>query len=277
MAGPALLSGKRDRYNGLTVSLSAAELALGSDEFAERLKASLARWRADGVRGVWLQLPARAAALVPAAVGQGFVYHHARPSHLMLTHWLSDDSDSHLPPYPHHQIGVAGMVLSGDGERVLAIQEKRGITAGRNFWKLPGGLVDPGEGIRSAVEREVEEETGVRADFRCIAAFRETHQGPFGCTDLYCVCVLQLPVEVAASGELPEPQPQEEEVARAEWISLEDFLGAPHYRRGLYGELLRRGAAAARQLLRGGTLPGLEERKLPSFPGRVESLYAAKL
>eukprot|EP01065_Artemidia_motanka_P051145 TRINITY_DN8926_c0_g1_i1.p1 TRINITY_DN8926_c0_g1~~TRINITY_DN8926_c0_g1_i1.p1 ORF type:complete len:289 (+),score=64.21 TRINITY_DN8926_c0_g1_i1:54-869(+) len=262
----AELSSTKDTYGGRVLEIPES---LGSDDFKCRLQVTLESYRNAGVRGVWLRLPAKASALVPIAANQGFEYHHAQPEYLMMTLWLPR-SKSRLPAYAHHQIGVAGMVLSPDGRFVLAIQEKTGITRGRNFWKLPGGLVDHGEDLRQAVEREVEEETGVVAEFRAIAAFRETHRGPHGCSDLYVICAMQLLPE---GEELPTPEPQEEEVARAEWIPLKEFLALPYYQRGLFGDMMR-GAAAAAEHCRTSGRTGLVERKLPMF-GRMESLYHA--
>ena len=105
----------------------------------------------------------------------------------------------------------------GDEPLVLAIRERAGAPCARwrrgmwlspvgcdagptaalkDFWKLPGGLVDPGEDVCRAAEREVPprcraplaaavadgdpkvfEETGVRARFSRLAGARETHSG----------------------------------------------------------------------------------------------------
>lgn len=103
-----------------------------------------------------------------------------------MTAWLPTTENT-LPTQPHHQIGVGGFVLNQNGE-VLVIQEKSGLTAGlKDFWKLPGGLVDPRESISDAVVREVFEETGVRVEFGAIASIRESHASTYGgMTDLYC-------------------------------------------------------------------------------------------
>ena len=144
----------------------------------------------------------------------------------------------------------------------------------KDFWKLPGGLVDPGEDIAAAAVREVKEETGVDAEFVSIAAFRETHQGPFGTSDLYCVCVLKLADHY--KGKLPEPMPEEKEIAAAEWMDLDAFLSSKYYAKGLYGEMLRSAAGTAKEVM-GGTLQGtgLQVTKLSSLGGRMESLYHA--
>ena len=49
--------------------------------------------------------------------------------------------------------------------------------------------------------------------------------------------------EEAYGSDIPEPSPQEEEIANTKWIALEDFLksSAP---RGLYGDMIRIGAPA---------------------------------
>ena len=43
----------------------------------------------------------------------------------------------------------------------------------KDLWKLPGGRVDPGEGIGTDAEREVWEETGIKAKHTSVLGFRE--------------------------------------------------------------------------------------------------------
>ena len=197
----------------------------------------------------------------------------------MLTAWIpavSADAPNTLPLYPHHQVGVGGMLLDASGTRVLVIQEKSGNTG---FWKLPGGLVDPREDLAAAACREVLEETGVHATFLGLAAFRESHSGPFGSTDLYAVAALQLDATVyteltgaggAARDEPPTPTPQEREIERAEWILLTEFLGLPYYAQGLFGTMLR-AAAETSALLRAQAVVGGDGTTMPLAQGMVAS------
>lgn len=55
---------------------------------------------------------------------------------------------------------VGASVLVERGGKVLLV--RRGSEPGRGRWALPGGLVEPGEEVRRAAGREVEEETGIR-------------------------------------------------------------------------------------------------------------------
>jgi ADP-ribose pyrophosphatase YjhB (NUDIX family) len=56
------------------------------------------------------------------------------------------------------RVGVGAVVL--DGGRVLLV--RRGNAPSQGKWSLPGGLIDLGETLESAVVREVEEECGLR-------------------------------------------------------------------------------------------------------------------
>ncbi|HBU39028.1 MAG TPA: NUDIX hydrolase [Acidimicrobiaceae bacterium] len=54
---------------------------------------------------------------------------------------------------------VGGIALWGD--KLLLI--RRANPPGQGYWSIPGGHVEPGETWQEAVEREVLEETGLRA------------------------------------------------------------------------------------------------------------------
>ena len=58
--------------------------------------------------------------------------------------------------YPDQPIVGIGVVLVNTGKIVLI---KRGNDPGRGKWSIPGGLVELGEQIESAVIREANEET----------------------------------------------------------------------------------------------------------------------
>lgn len=53
------------------------------------------------------------------------------------------------------------------------------------------GLVEAGEDITVAAEREVLEETGVRAKFDAVLAFRQAHGFAFGKSDFFFVVALR--------------------------------------------------------------------------------------
>lgn len=149
------------------------------------------------------------------AIELGFTYHHATADYLMLVQWLPD-SPSRLPMYGGSYLGVGGFVLNENNE-VLCIVEKYNKNKDVKIWKIPGGLIDPGEDIPTAAEREVFEETGIKAKFESLMCFRHRPEYCFGNADVYFVCKL-----------VPETfkiTKQVEEIAHCEWIPVYCVVG----------------------------------------------------
>mmetsp|Transcript_15572 Transcript_15572/g.30140 ORF Transcript_15572/g.30140 Transcript_15572/m.30140 type:complete len:300 (+) Transcript_15572:179-1078(+) len=263
-------------YAGLAKDVAGQLAPVDPREFERDLWQSLQVWKREGRKGVWLRVGIGASELIPIAIQAGFKFHHAEPTYVMLAAWLPEDQENKLPPGPSHFIGVAGFVLNSKNE-VLCIREKSGPSARlKDFWKLPGGLVDQQEDLRDAVVREVFEETGVRTKFKEIASIQEVHStgaraGPAreGSTDLYCICVLQ------AQDENQTLVPQEEEIAACQWVPLDSFLGSRYYSRPetVFGAMFRSAAKVAK-----GEAQGLQADHLQFglAPGS-NTVYAADL
>lgn len=108
------------------------------------------------------------------------------------------------------------MVIDGKN-RVLVVQEKYKVLDKR-IWKYPGGFSNQGEDISTTAEREVFEETGVKAKFESIIAFRHLHRFQFGGSDIYVVCGLS--VEDGDSLELTKCS---HEIHDVKWIPIEEL------------------------------------------------------
>ncbi|MFW5688735.1 MAG: NUDIX domain-containing protein [Spirochaetota bacterium] len=184
-----------------------------ADSFARDLDESIAAWRAEGVKVVWLQLPVERAVLVPAAVAAGFAYHHATDAWLELT--LRLEPDAYVPPFATHYIGAGGVVLTDD-RRLLVIQERHHR---HRHYKLPGGALHPGEHIVDAVIREVREETGIAAEFMSLVCFRHWHGYRYGKSDIYFVARLR-PLSF-------EIELDESEIAECMWMPVDEYLHDP--------------------------------------------------
>ncbi|KAL0324512.1 UNVERIFIED_CONTAM: Nudix hydrolase 8 [Sesamum calycinum] len=126
----------------------------------------------DGVgkKGVWLKLPLERSDLVPVAVQEGFQYHHAERSYVMMTYWIPD-GPCLLPSNASHHVGVGSFVIN-DKDEVLVVQEKHSTPGLFGLWKIPTGFIHESEEIYTGAVREVKEETGVDTEFVEVVAFR---------------------------------------------------------------------------------------------------------
>ncbi|KAM0877134.1 hypothetical protein ACQ4PT_035701 [Festuca glaucescens] len=203
-----------DKHGGVIIEMTAP---MDPQVFSASLKSALSKWREQGIRGVWIKLPIGLANLIQSAVEEGFWYHHAEETYLMLAYWLPNTTHT-LPVNATHRVGVGAFVMN-DKREVLAVQEKSGVLRGLGVWKFPTGVVEPGEDINIGAVREVKEETGIDTEFIEVLAFRQSHKAYFEKSDLFFVCILRpLSFDITK---------QESEIEDAQWIPVEEFAAQP--------------------------------------------------
>ncbi|XVF26227.1 hypothetical protein REPUB_Repub13aG0281000 [Reevesia pubescens] len=209
-----LLNSVNDRYGGVIIEVSDP---MDSALFASILRASLARWRHQGKKGVWIKLPIQHVNLVEAAVKEGFWYHHAEPNYLMLAYWIPQGTHT-LPANASHRVGIGAFVMNENRE-ILVVQENTGRFRGTGVWKLPTGVVNEGEDLCMAAVREVKEETAIDTKFIEVLSFRQSHKSFFEKSDIFFLCMLE-PLSF-------EIQKQESEIEAAQWMPIEEYAAQP--------------------------------------------------
>ncbi|RLN09578.1 nudix hydrolase 8-like [Panicum miliaceum] len=206
----SVLEAMEDEYGGMVVD--ADRLPSDTSGFARSLAASLSYWKSADKKGVWLKLPLDRSEFIPLAVKEGFRYHHAEETYLMLTYWIPDEPCL-LPANASHQVGVGGFVISD------RMEEKYSASTSLGVWKVPTGFIHASEEIFTGAVREVKEETGIDTEFMELIAFRHAHNVAFQKSDLFFICVLRpLTNEIKID---------ETEIQAAKWMPLPEFMEQP--------------------------------------------------
>lgn len=206
-----LLTYEQTPYNGAYMDVK--DWTGDSELFRQQLQPILEEIEQKGLLLVWMNIPIARATMVPVAVEAGFTYHHADSDNLTLIRRMVENA--FVPGYATHYIGAGGVVIDED-KRILVIQEKYHTV---KHYKLPGGTLDPGEHISTAVCREVREETGVETEFISLNTFRHWHGYHFGKSDIYFVCRLK-PLSHAITID-------DSEIHKAVWMPVQEYLDNP--------------------------------------------------
>jgi len=74
-----------------------------------------------------------------------------------------------LPLPTHPQLAVSAVIFRDD--KILLVRRARSPAKG--FYSLPGGRVEFGESLHAALNREVDEETGLKIEIMGFAGWRE--------------------------------------------------------------------------------------------------------
>ena len=213
-----MITGAVDRYKGMEIT-DLSQFSQSEEEFEKQLIKSLEQWEKDKIRSVQIFFNPPYCHLMNVVSRFGFYFHHAsreKGGYVLLCRWLDRSTHDKIPAYADHYVGVGGAVINQKGE-ILLIQEVRSPEP--KPWKLPGGFMDPKETISQAVEREVFEETGVKAKFYGLLGLREQLKFRYDSTDFYIVCLLLVNDDEAQEIDIKDKR----EVSGAQWVPLADL------------------------------------------------------
>ncbi|MBO9568684.1 MAG: NUDIX hydrolase [Cellulomonas iranensis] len=123
--------------------------------------------------------------------------------------------------YPPFAVTVDLVVLTLRDDALHVLLVERGADPWRGRWALPGGFVQPDEGLDDAAARELAEETGVRdvpGHLEQLASYGDPDRDP----RMRVVSVAYL----ALAPGLPEPRAGSD-AAGAAWVRVDDALARP--------------------------------------------------
>lgn len=198
-----------DQFNGVTLQVSDQLKEKSSTQFVEQLSQAIELLTQQNKQLIWLTLNISQSVLISSATELGFVFHNCQEDELTLIYRINPNA--YAPFAPTHTLGVGALIKNANNE-ILVIKE-HGMTG----YKLPGGHLELGEKIETAVVREVEEETGIIAEFYSIIGVVTKYPYQFGKANMYLVCRLEAKTELIAVQD-------QEEVAEARWLTIADYL-----------------------------------------------------
>lgn len=198
---------EHDRFNGLIIDKE--DIPTTTDKFKIELSDIVSFAQSESKNIIWLTLPIHLSHLVAIATELGFVFHNCLEHELTLV--LKAPSTTFIPFIPTHTLG-AGAIVKNSRDQILVVKEH-----GMNGYKLPGGHIELGEKIETAIIREVFEETGVHAVFSSILGFTTRHPFQFGKTNMYLICRLNAVSETLNILDT-------DEIAEAKWLDVSEFL-----------------------------------------------------
>jgi len=197
-----------DRYNGVTVdSLSFLE---DEKSFENNLLVLVEHLQKDNRKLLWITFSLENAHLIGLASKHQFTFHNCGDKYVMMVKKLIPNPI--IPTAPTHTLGV-GVVVINEKDEILLIKERFSNIG----YKLPGGHIDLGEKIETAVCREVLEETGIIVEFESIITLSSFHPHQFGKGNIYILCNAKPKSETINIQDI-------EEILEAKWMNVEEFL-----------------------------------------------------
>ena len=205
-----MLRAKEDLYNGLIIEVdSIEESAL---EFKTSLISLQKQAKEDVKNLLWLELTTKQSQHIAIALELGFDFHNCEEKCTTLTYRVKEDA--YIPVSPSHTIGVGAVVINKQNE-LLMVRDR--INNDHSIYKLPGGMVEHTDKLSDAVEREVWEETGIKAKLTKMVSVLNSYPYRFNKSNMYIVFQLEpltLEINIIDTHEIEE----------AIWMPLDKFF-----------------------------------------------------
>ena len=167
-----MLITEEDLYNGLIINPQSTQIS--SQDFKISLISLMESASKDKRNLLWLDLTTQQYQHIAIALELGFEFHNCEPHRTTLTYQVK--VDAYIPVAPSHTAGVGAIVIN-DKNEILLVKER--IHSSHSLYKLPGGMVEHADKFSDAVEREVYEETGVKAKLIKIVSVLNAHPYKF--------------------------------------------------------------------------------------------------
>lgn len=196
-----------DPYNGITIEQSS--LPNSKEEFEINLDYLIENTE-DRRNVIWIYIDIKRSDFIPITTKKGFFFHSCDEKYVLVVKRLVENAI--IPTAANHTLGVGAVVIN-EKNQILVIKERISHLG----FKLPGGHIDNGEMISSAVVREVKEETGIDVEFDSIISLGHFYPHQFHKSNLYILCVA-----TAKSNEINIEDTKE--IIEAKWIDVKEYL-----------------------------------------------------
>lgn len=196
-----------DPYNGITIE--SKDLPNSKEEFEINLDFLIEETQ-DRRNLIWIYIDISKSDFIPIATSRGFIFHSCDESYVLVVKRLIPNAI--IPTSANHTLGVGAVVIN-ENEELLVIKEKISTIG----YKLPGGHIDNGEMISSALEREVLEETGIKVEFQSIISLGHFYPHQFHKSNLYVLCIAKpktLEINIQDTNEIID----------AKWVKISKYL-----------------------------------------------------
>jgi ADP-ribose pyrophosphatase YjhB (NUDIX family) len=122
--------------------------------------------------------------------------------------------------YPDHPLVGIGAIIFDDhtNQQARILMVERAGNPLKGYWSLPGGLVETGESLETAVKREILEETGLQVEpLQMFELFERIMRDAEGRAEYHYVLLDYLCKVVGGTLKAGD------DVSRAEWVRREDL------------------------------------------------------
>ncbi|MBU3013440.1 NUDIX domain-containing protein [Poseidonibacter lekithochrous] len=196
-----------DPYNGITIEQSS--LPNSKEEFELNLDYLIENTK-DRRNVIWIYIDIKRSDFIPIATKKGFFFHSCDEEYILIVKRLIENAI--IPTAANHTLGVGAVVINEKNE-LLVIKERISNIG----FKLPGGHIDNGEMISTAVVREVKEETGIDVEFDSVISLGHFYPHQFHKSNLYILCIAN-----AKSSEINIEDTKE--ILEAKWMDINEYI-----------------------------------------------------